>query len=171
VLYLGSDVGAFASLDAGAAWQPLGTGLPAVSVYDLKVFDDGTERFLVAGTHGRSMYTLDLPDFDKVTAADERPDQPALMLAAPFPNPFSERTTLRFTLPDRAPVRLAIYDVLGRRVTTLLDRPAASGTHRIPWDGTDAAGRRVAAGTYVAHLETGTDSGRATRSVLLRVAR
>jgi photosystem II stability/assembly factor-like uncharacterized protein len=171
VLYLGSDVGAFVSLDAGASWQPLGTGLPAVSVYDLKVFDDGTERFLVAGTHGRSMYTLDLPDFDKATAADDRPDQPALTLATPFPNPFSERTTLHFTLPDRAPVRLAIYDVLGRRVMMMLDRSAASGTHRITWDGTDATGRRVAAGTYVARLEASVGTDTATRSVLLRVAR
>ena len=171
VLYLGSDVGAFASLNAGASWHPLGTGLPAVSVYDLKVHDDGTERFLVAGTHGRSMYTLDLPRFSPPTATDDVPNRPALTLAPPFPNPLRDRTTLHFTLPEHAHVQLAVYDVLGRRVTTLADHEATSGTHTATWDGTDASGRRVAAGTYAARLQMRSGTGTKARSVLLRVVR
>ena len=57
VLYLGTELGAYVSLDAGETWGELGTGLPRVSVYDLLVHDrDGD---VVIGTHGRGFWILD----------------------------------------------------------------------------------------------------------------
>jgi len=50
-------------------------------------------------------------------------------------------------------VRLAIYDVTGRRVTTLVDRTLAAGEYRTNWDGRDARGHAAAAGVYWARLE------------------
>lgn len=152
VLYLGSDVGAFVSLDGGERWEPLGEGLPAVPVYDLKVHP--TARYLVAGTHGRSMYRLDLSPL----ASGQEPPLPAvddLRLDPGFPNPFSAAVTLPFQLRTPGHVRLEVYDLLGRRLHTLLDRPFAPGTHSIQWNGTDASGRFVPAGTYVARLTRG----------------
>ncbi len=57
-IYVGTDVGVFRSLDDGHSWQPLGTGLPNVAVVDLAL--DPTARILVAATHGRSVFRLQL---------------------------------------------------------------------------------------------------------------
>ena len=69
------------------------------------------------------------------------------------PNPFAGEARLAFRLPRSAPVRLDIYDLLGRRVRRVLDGPAIAGETRVAWDGTDAAGRRLGPGVYLARLE------------------
>jgi photosystem II stability/assembly factor-like uncharacterized protein len=58
VLYVGTDRGAYVSLDTGRSWQAAGAGLPNVPVHDLIVHP--RERELVAGTHGRSVWVLDV---------------------------------------------------------------------------------------------------------------
>jgi flagellar hook assembly protein FlgD len=50
-------------------------------------------------------------------------------------------------------VRLAIYDVAGRRVRAIADRDQATGEHEIAWDQRDDAGRSVPAGLYFARME------------------
>lgn len=58
VLYVGTDRGAYASLDTGRTWLAMGEGLPNVPVHDLVVHP--RERELVAGTHGRSVWVVDV---------------------------------------------------------------------------------------------------------------
>ena len=60
-LYAGTDVGVYASTDGGANWAPLGTRLPAVAVFDMKIVQPRTssEKLRVA-TYGRSMWQIDL---------------------------------------------------------------------------------------------------------------
>jgi hypothetical protein len=74
-------------------------------------------------------------------------------LGPPAPAPFRDATTIHFSLAGRGPARLAVFDVTGRRVRTLLDAPLAAGPHAVTWDGRDAAGRAVAAGVYFVRLE------------------
>jgi len=84
------------------------------------------------------------------------PEAPALpALHAVQPNPFNPRTTVRFDLPIAGPVRLAVYDVAGRLIRTLVDADQPSGTHAAAWDGRDASGCSVASGSYFARLEAG----------------
>jgi len=64
------------------------------------------------------------------------------------PNPFNPRTTLRFTLARRGPVRLEIFDARGRRVRRLLDRELVAGPHSLGFDGHDDSGRLLASGVY-----------------------
>jgi YVTN family beta-propeller protein len=85
----------------------------------------------------------------------------ASALERAFPNPFHERTSLRFSL-ERSPtaVRIDVFDVQGRRVRTLLDRTMTRGTHLAGWDSRDDRGRLVAAGAYFARLTLdGKDAG------------
>lgn len=72
-------------------------------------------------------------------------------MEAAFPNPFDDRTSLRFALESNARnVRIEVYDVQGRRVRTLLDGPVTRGAHVVGWDSRDDTGARVAAGVYFA---------------------
>jgi hypothetical protein len=92
-------------------------------------------------------------DVTAVDGADTLPQ--TFALRQNYPNPFEASTTIRYDLPVRAEVRLAIYDVLGRTVRTLVAREQFAGAHAVVWDGRDDAGREVASGLYVYRLTAG----------------
>jgi photosystem II stability/assembly factor-like uncharacterized protein len=58
-LYIGTDFGVYYTTNLGVSWNPLGTGMPLVSVHDLAYHR--STKVLIAGTHGRSIYKIDLP--------------------------------------------------------------------------------------------------------------
>jgi len=79
---------------------------------------------------------------------------PGLLLLPNQPNPFNPATMLRFVLAEAGPVRLAIYDLTGRRVRALLaGEVLEAGEHARHWDGRDAAGRALPSGLYLCRLE------------------
>ena len=63
ILYVGTDLGVYTTLDRGKSWISLCNGLPTTAVHDLAVHP--RERELVIGTHGRSVYILDVNDIKK----------------------------------------------------------------------------------------------------------
>jgi hypothetical protein len=73
-------------------------------------------------------------------------------LSAMTPNPFRDATEVRYAVPEPAPVRVEVYDVRGRRVRALVDRPVSAGEFRAAWDGRDDAGRRASPGIYFIRL-------------------
>jgi len=75
-------------------------------------------------------------------------------LGANYPNPFNPQTVLPLALARAQTVDLAVYDVAGRRVRTLLSGPLAAGDHEVRWDGRDDAARELPSGTYFARLRT-----------------
>jgi len=77
-----------------------------------------------------------------------------LMLSPARPNPFGGETVIPFALPRAGVAELAVFDVGGRLVRTLLDGPRASGTQAVRWDGRDGQGRSVASGVYFVRLRT-----------------
>jgi photosystem II stability/assembly factor-like uncharacterized protein len=82
------------------------------------------------------------------------------------PNPFTNDTKIRFTVPVQGQITLAIYDILGREVTTLVRGEQRAGTHEIVWDGRGPGGRILPGGAYFGRL---TVNGRsAVRRILLR---
>ncbi|HXV14880.1 MAG TPA: FlgD immunoglobulin-like domain containing protein [Candidatus Krumholzibacteria bacterium] len=78
-----------------------------------------------------------------------------LSLGQNSPNPFNESTSFGITLPERADVDVSVYDVSGRRVATIASGVRDAGDYDLDWNGTDDAGRRVAAGVYFYRLEAG----------------
>jgi hypothetical protein len=112
-------------------------------VFDLAMH--ATTRTLVAGTHGRGMWTIglaDLPSDTELTAAGR------LQLGAPVPNPSQAAVALRLELLDDARAEVAIYDAGGRRVRTLHAGALRRGASRFTWDGKDTRGARASAGVY-----------------------
>ena len=79
----------------------------------------------------------------------------AIKLEQNYPNPFNPSTTIEFQLPDFTEVKITIVDILGRRVKTLARGEMNPGVHRLVWDGTDEAGRRVASGVYLYRMQAG----------------
>ena len=75
-----------------------------------------------------------------------------LQLQPGYPNPFRQKTTLTYTVPDSGPVKLEVFDVLGRRVRVLVDERKEAGTYEVTWNGGNDAGRSVASGVYLGRL-------------------
>lgn len=96
---------------------------------------------------------------------DRHPIAAGFAVDAVYPNPFNPSTTVAFSVPTVQPVRVAVVDVLGRRVRTLVDGMREGGSYRVVWDGRDDAGRAVAAGVYLVRLTAGGQG--ATRKVVL----
>ncbi len=79
----------------------------------------------------------------------------ALMLGSGAPNPFGASMQIKYTLPERGHVRLAVYDVAGREVALLRDGMEDAGLHLVVWDGRGVRGAKVASGVYFARLSFG----------------
>jgi len=143
-LFLATDIGVYATDDLGTHWYPLGTGLPLQTVFDL-FLHDGT-RTLIAATHGRGQWKLDLSALAVAVGGPVGPSR--LALSAPSPNP--SRGDMRFVVdtPAGENVSVAIYDALGRRVRQVFAGALGPGSHAMLWDGRDDAGRVTRAGTY-----------------------
>jgi hypothetical protein len=75
----------------------------------------------------------------------------AFALSQNFPNPFNPSTVFEYTVPVFSRVKIEVFDLLGRRVTTLLDGMSNAGTHQITWE---CAG--LPSGTYLGVLSCGT---------------
>jgi len=77
----------------------------------------------------------------------------AISLKQNYPNPFNPATTIEYTLQENAQVSLCIFDVLGRRVKSLVNETQMSGIYKVLWEGDDDGGKRVSSGTYFYRLE------------------
>lgn len=85
-----------------------------------------------------------------------------------IPNPFNPTTGISYDVPQGgATVSIRIYDVSGRTVRTLVDGWRPGGTHRVTWDGRDAAGNAVSSGVYFYRMAAGSFV-EARRMVLLK---
>ena len=76
-------------------------------------------------------------------------------------------TTIGFTMPERSRAILAIYDVNGKRVRTLLDEMVEEGRQERVWDGKDASGSPVSSGMYFYRLTNG-DRTLARKMILVK---
>jgi CotH kinase protein/Lamin Tail Domain/FlgD Ig-like domain len=70
------------------------------------------------------------------------------------PNPFNPSTTIRFDLVSSGNAKILIFNLLGERVTTLLNRQVSAGTHEVVWNGTDSNGAKVSSGVYICLLQS-----------------
>ncbi len=95
-----------------------------------------------------SIYT-DIPSPDKVHLSRE------FRLFSNYPNPFNPSTTIRFELNRSCEVKLQVFDLLGRRVRTLVSGRLSAGRHTRTWDGKDEAGKPVSSGVYLCEFKAG----------------
>ena len=89
-------------------------------------------------------------------------------LAQNYPNPFNPETTIEYRIHKGGRFTLTIYNIIGQRVTTLVDREARVGERgEVIWDGTDYRGVQVASGVYLYRIQQG-QFAKTKRMVLIR---
>ncbi|UCH82649.1 MAG: T9SS type A sorting domain-containing protein, partial [Candidatus Latescibacterota bacterium] len=101
-----------------------------------------TEGGIFVGAYGASPTEVESP-------------MQVLALSQNYPNPFNPTTTIAFVLPEKTSATLAVYDVSGRLVKTLITGVFDGGYKEHEWNGTDAAGHQVGSGVYFCRLTAG----------------
>ena len=161
---LRADVGAFLLARWQAGWFP---GLQPEDAYFVRC--DPTTMTPQDIAEGRTIvlvgFAAQVPaEFIVLTIVHQRPDMTAvsppttdgLRLPPARPNPFNPLTTLRCDLPRPVRVSLAVHDLAGHRVRSLVAGELLdAGAHQRRWDGRDQSGRALAAGVYLARLTAG----------------
>jgi len=71
-----------------------------------------------------------------------------------YPNPFNPQTVIEYSLPLEVPVKLIVYDILGREVIRLVDEIQKPGYKSIVWNGQDMQNKKVGSGIYFYQLST-----------------
>jgi hypothetical protein len=150
---------------------PLALGAGAIDTVAVALVAGDTRAALQANAEAaREAYFVRVLGIDP-PPPPEPPDE--LTLEQNFPNPFrlGQQTTILFAVPEpvSGPARatLVVYDVLGRRVRTLIDGEVIAGEQAVTWDGGSDAGGPAPSGVYVARLESG-ESEKTIRILFVR---
>lgn len=168
VLYVGSDVGAYVSLNSGQSWEVLGAGLPMVVVNDMKIHPQ--EHFLVVGTHGRSMYKLDLSEIvTNIQSPEQHRTVSNFELQQNYPNPFNPETIITYRIAARNHVRLKVFNVFGQEIRSLVDAQMEAGNYKATWDGKDNLGNAVSSGIYFYRLSVSGEQNFVLTKKMIRV--
>jgi len=138
-ILFGSYDGRFYVYDLGAAWNPARADWPMFQ-HDL----------YNTGFHGFSGF-LDVGSEEAFGAVLTGLDQN-------YPNPFNPETQIAYRVAAAAEVELAVYNVAGRLVTTLVSERQTPGVYRADWNGLNASGHPVASGVYFCRLRVGKES-------------
>ena len=101
-----------------------------------------------------------------VHEAGRLPTAPSFGLRGIAPNPTNGKAAIRYSLGRSALVKLAVYDLAGREVTTLVSGRQPAGNYSISWSGKDHDTRRVASGVYFVRFEA--DSHHATQKLVVK---
>lgn len=114
-------------------------------------------RLSVSYSNGKFLFTTDV-------------EQPAEMdysyqLMQNYPNPFNPSTTISFAVPAHQYVKLEIFNSIGQKIRTLVNKEYTRGVHQVHWDGTNEQGEKVSAGAYFYRIKA--DDYRATKQLLL----
>ncbi|NIW99687.1 MAG: T9SS type A sorting domain-containing protein [Phycisphaerae bacterium] len=148
--------------DGAKTWVSINEGLPSDGGIPVP-YASPDANVLFAKTFGRGIYKLDL-----VVSVEESPKLPQnFHLFQNYPNPFNPTTTIEYELLNSVHVKLAIYNILGEEVITLVNKKQTAGRYRLTWDGKNTQGENVAVGIYLMRLHAGHFS-QVRRMVLLR---
>jgi photosystem II stability/assembly factor-like uncharacterized protein len=150
-LYIASDAGVLYSTNRGVTWNVLGDGLPSVPVHDLTLHSP--TRKLVAFTHGRSAWAVDVTTLTSAVNLGDNTLPAQIALHQNYPNPFNPSTKIRFELQRPSFASLKVFDLQGNEVATLVEEGLEPGTHVRTFDAS-----HISSGTYFYQLQVGTTS-------------
>jgi len=156
------------SIDLGQTWETVNDGLPATDVRMSAIaahITSGVTATVYAGmflnqNDGGPVYV------QEVIGTDVNPESPGIpssfVLNQNYPNPFNPSTEISFQVSDFGLVEVSIFDLLGRKVATLVNEKKHPGSYQVTWDATGQP-----SGVYFYRLST-TDFVQTKKLVLLR---
>ncbi len=107
-----------------------------------------------AGNSGEDASDADFEIYDALAGTDITADLPSsVVITGNSPNPFNAITDIRFGIPRDGNVRMAVYDVSGREIETLVDQAFSAGYHAVTWENAGAVGT----GLYFVRLRFGSE--------------
>ena len=116
-----------------------------------------------AGNRGEYSQTLIVTTSLNVNGTGLVPDVYALHQN--YPNPFNPTTQIRYDLPEESYVNINIYDLMGRKIKSLINTHQDPGYRIIQWNATNDLGQAVSAGMYIYTIQAG--QFRQTRKMVL----
>jgi len=162
-IYVATDFGVFISTDFGQSWAELGEGLPMSAVFDIDFI--ASPRRLIAGTHGRSMYSIGLDQVEVDEPARSLPVTDRLFLNS-YPNPFNASTTIRLNVTRAGFVNIRVFDLLGRQIAVISqNQRIPAGISEWSWTAQTDDDISIASGTYI--VVATTDSEQISRRIQL----
>ncbi|AFH50042.1 HAF family extracellular repeat protein [Ignavibacterium album JCM 16511] len=82
-----------------------------------------------------------------------------------YPNPFNPSTTVKFELNQMSIVSIKVFNILGKEVTTLLNKELSPGIYTINWEAKDSNGQLLPSGVYLIKLSANNETGNYTRTI------
>jgi hypothetical protein len=146
----------YRSTDDGSSWESI-SGFGGYTVNALAEF--GSNSLVVGINNGVYLATFN----DSSTGVNDEPKglPESFILHQNYPNPFNPSTTIEFSISKRMNVNLTIYNTLGQKIETLVDREMGSGDHGVTWNAS-----KYPSGTYFMSLTT--DNGfKTTKKMML----
>ncbi len=146
-IYSATAEGVLLSTNDGTTWEDISGGIPNTSTWSLVITSNNN---IYVGTFTSGVCRR-LPS--SITSVVDPPDVlPAVtLLTQNYPNPFNPSTTINYELAKSSVVKLSVYDVLGRAITSLVNEEKPAGRYSVKWDATG-----VSSGVYFYRLQTGT---------------
>ncbi len=137
------DTENFASINVG------GSSTPTFPDID----NDGDSDFFVGESEGGLYFYRNVTP-NSVSSREAEGSPHTFELSQNYPNPFNPETNIQYQLPKTSQVRLVIYNLVGHRVATLVNKNQQAGFYSVQWNGRDDSGRIVTSGVYLYRLET-----------------
>ncbi|MBS1495129.1 MAG: T9SS type A sorting domain-containing protein [Bacteroidetes bacterium] len=130
--------GCFITTNGGQNWYPWNEGLPkGMIIQEMKLIDSAQgEDYVLISTYGRGIFKRKL-NAKVISVSDPVEILKQYELNQNYPNPFNPVTTIKFNIPKKEYVKLSVYDINGREVSTLVDRVTHSGIYTASFNGAD----------------------------------
>ncbi len=132
IYYSAMDIGVFFTSNYGTSWVELSDGLPNTVAMHLD-FHQATNKLRI-GTHGRGVWQTDIV-VGLINYNNEIPAK--FSLQQNYPNPFNPVTTIKYDIIKDGFVKLAVYDILGKELKSIVNQNQKAGSYTAQFDGSN----------------------------------
>lgn len=146
VIWAATEIGLVESVDDGATWRLADNGLPAVSIWQMKLIDGQ----VVLATHGRGVWTVPASAAISVATEPDASLPTEFVIESAWPNPFGPELNVSWVAPQAAAIRIELIDIQGRVASTLFTGTVAAGRQQQRFTTTG-----LASGAYFLRIRSG----------------
>lgn len=129
IYYAAMDIGVFYTENYGEDWIELADSLPNCAVINIDYHS--ASNMVRAATHGRGIWELGIP-IGIINYNNEVPKEYALQQN--YPNPFNPSTIFKYSVKSKGFIEISIYDILGRKIETIINKEQNPGTYTVQFD-------------------------------------